>query len=103
MTVIGEMPGGFKLVTETVAGPGSYATGNPPTITFLDLSQSIEAVIAVFGDDGRHMQFDSFTGRVLTFRVRAEDAAPTNSQEFREVTDATDLSGNNYRAVAFGR
>ena len=87
-----------------MAGPGSYATGAPPTITFLDFSQAIEAVVSIIADDGHHAQFVSFTGRVVTFRIRGDNnPIGTVGDIFDEPADATNQDGGNYRCLAYGR
>ena len=107
MTVVGRMPGGFILVEETVAGPGSYATGTPPVVNMLDLSQGIERVISVHMAGGREASLASFAGRAVTVRVRG-DANPvpaTTGAVFVEVPDGTDISGatENITVLAYGR
>ncbi|MFQ6030619.1 MAG: hypothetical protein ACE5Q6_24370 [Dehalococcoidia bacterium] len=104
MAILGNLPNGFTLVEEAVAGPASYATASPPTIDFDDLAQNVEQVISVTSDDGRHVQVASLSGRTLTFRVRGLDAAGmADGDPMLEVPDATNLSGNTYRALAYGR
>ena len=105
MTIISKLPDGLILSEETVAGPASYQTGTPPTITFLDFSQAIEAVLSLHDDEGRNVQFDSFTGRIVTYRVRGDNVpiAGTAGDVFDEPPNATNLSGNNYRCLAYGR
>ena len=74
MTVIGRFENGALLVREEVAGPASYATGAPPTIEFSDL-RVLDQVVSVISDDGRSVQRASFTGKILTYRVRGQDVA----------------------------
>ncbi len=105
MTIIGRMPGGFLLVEEAVAGPASYATGAPPTITFNDLSQNVERILTLkCEDDERQMTEVSIVGRVLTFRIRGDNnPIGTVGDAGDEIADAIDVSANQYRAVAYGR
>ena len=100
MTVISD----FKIVTEVAAGPASYSTAAPPTVTISDLID-VEAVIAIFIDDGHSCQFVSLVGQTVTFRVRG-DSVPiqaTAGEVHDEVTDAVDLSGSNVTVLAYGR
>ena len=105
MTVIGRQPGGFLLVSETVAGPASYATATPPTIVFNDLSQNVEQVLSLVAEtDGRQMTRAALSGRTLSFRVRGDNnPIGTVGDPGDEVADTTNLSGNTYRALAYGR
>ena len=104
MTVLGRLPGGFLLVEQSVAGPASYATASPPTIIFTDLSQNVEQVLSFTADDERQMTLAGLTGRTLTFRVRGDNnPIGTAGDPGGEVADTTNLSGNTYRALAYGR
>ena len=104
MTVIGTFPGGFKLVEESVAGPGSYATAGPPTIVFSDLNQAVEQILSMkCEDDERQMTFAGLTGRTLTFRIRGENVPiATVGDAGDEIADGVDVSGNTYVALAYG-
>lgn len=105
MTVIARLPGGMILSEEVVAGPASYATGAPPTITFLDFSQNVETIISLEAEgDERQMTRASVVGRILTFRIRGDNNPIGTVGDFGdEIADAVDVSANNYRAVAYGR
>lgn len=105
MTVIARMPGGFILSEEVVAGPASYATATPPTITFSDFSQNIEQIVSLEAEgDERQMTRASVVGRILTFRVRGDNNPIGTVGDFGdEIADAIDVSANNYRAIAYGR
>lgn len=104
MTVIGRLPNGFLLVEEAVAGPASYATATPPTIVFSDLNQNVEQVLILNAeDDERQMTEVSLVGRTLTFRIRGENnPVGTVGDTGDEIADAVDVSGSNYRALAYG-
>ena len=106
MPVVGRLESGQLLVREDVAGPASYATATPPTVTFNDLAQGIESVVAVMSDDGRGVQVVDATpaARIATFRVRGLDAAgAADGDPLLEVPDATNLSGSIYTFLAVGR
>lgn len=104
MTVISELPSGFLLVQQSVAGPASYATATPPTLTFTDLAQNVEQVMSLVDGQGRHCQIVSISGRTLTFRVRGLDAAGmADGDPLLEVPDTTNLSAQTYRALGYGR
>ena len=103
MTVLGRLPGGFLLVEEVVAGPASYSTAAPPTIVFNDLSQNVEQIISINGSDQRQITNAGLTGRTLTFRVRGDNnPIGVVGDVLDEVADAVNLSGNTYRAFAYG-
>ena len=99
------MPGGFIISEESVAGPASYATATPPTITFNDFAQNVERVMILKAeDDERQMTEVSIVARVLTFRIRGDNnPIGTVGDAGDEIADAIDVSGNQYRAVAYGR
>lgn len=106
MPIVGRLESGQLLVREDVAGPASYATASPPTVTFNDLSQGLDSVLSAMSDDGRGVQVVDVTpgGRVATFRVRGLDAAGmADGDPLLEVPDATDLSGSIYTFLAVGR
>lgn len=104
MTVIGRLPNGFLLVESSVAGPGSYATGAPPTIVFTDLNQAVEQVLILSAeDDERQMTEVSVVGRTLTFRIRGDvNPIGTIGDPGDEIANGIDVSGNTYRALAYG-
>lgn len=103
MTVIGKFENGMLLVRELVAGPASYATAAPPTMTFSDLSQ-VDEVVSIVGEGGHLVERVSFTGQILTFRIRGLDAAgATDGDPLLEIPDAQDESANNYIGIAVGR
>lgn len=104
MTVIGRLPNGFLLVEAAVVGPASYATATPPTLVFTDLNQNVEQIMVLkCEDDERQMTEVSLVGRTLTFRIRGENnPIGTVGDAGDEIADAIDVSGNTYRALAYG-
>jgi hypothetical protein len=102
MAVIGKFENGMVLVRETVAGPAVYATADPPTIVFSDLSQ-VDAVISLEMEDGWIASDEGLVGQTLTFRIRGDDATPVDDDPLREVADGQNRSGQNIVAVAVGR
>ena len=102
MAVIGKFENGRLLVREAVNGPASYATAAPPTITFDDLTQ-VEAVISLGMEAGFIASNEGLVGRVLTFRIRAQDATAVDNDPLREIADGQNRSGEEIVAVAVGR
>lgn len=103
MTILGKFPGGFTLVEAAVIGPASYSTAAPPTLVFTDL-RTVERVLGLkCEDDERMMTEVSLVGQTLTFRIRG-DGNPINTigAPGDEIADAIDVSGNTYRALAYG-
>ena len=104
MAVLGVFEDGRVLVRETVAGPASYAAAARPTVVFDDLSQGVETLLAVTGDDGRIVErIGAVVGRTVTFRVLFFDYDAIADGVAIEIVDATDLSGDNYTFLAVGR
>jgi hypothetical protein len=102
-----KLPDGRLLAWEQIAGPDTYNEAMPPTITFTDFQQGIEAVLSCYLDsDGPSFLAlpAGVSGRTVTVRVLGNADMPGDGDPLREldVCDAVDLSGRTIVAVAVG-